>query len=387
MSHRSPSSPGLLRDFTPLKCEQIFSPSPGLLRDFTPLKCELLCSPSPDLLRDFTPLKCEPCEMTCDPQADDDERVSYQTPLVIDVVEIEKEGDDAKEIQDNEELLNDDATTCSEKSVENPAMLDQESLFFMGGDEVGELTLGYHECVGDDECMLGFQIADDKWIEHDYKPNPTIRSTIAKLISPTNRMVSPTGVDSQFQNDLNWIEQQQNFRRQSFKPKSVDSDGFVETESPTVNGERPMLFVETSHASMTFESDVGETYPDTPSHSNSLKFLEAPDIASQTPMRLSHHRADRSEVKTSLPEPDSCWYNSFFGAEERSKLRQARINSARKGSIRLMSRLSSFSFPTTRNKTGCTPLVRSLRLDDILSVEELLALGGYKDFRNGIAQC
>ena len=383
MRLHSPTPPGLLREFTPLKS--------GLLRDFTPLKCEQLCSPSPGLFLGFTPLKCKHSEMPCHPEADADEHVSLHTPLVIVGVEIEKDGGTAQEIQDevgvdNAEVVNDEATTCSDTSVENHAMLDQESLFFMG-DEVGEMTLGYHERVGDDDCLLGFQIADAKIFGHDHKPNLTIRRTVAKSISLTNRMVSPTGVDSQFQNDFDWIEQQQIYRRQSFQPKSVDSVEFVETESPTVKGERLSLFVEISHSSMASEPDVCDTYPDTPSHSNSLKFLEVPDIASPTPRRVSDHQADRSEVKTSLPEPDSLWFNSFFGAEQRSKMRQARINSARKGSIRLMSRLSAFSFPTSRRNAGVAPLFRSLRLDDILSVEELLALGGYKDFRNGLAQC
>ena len=132
-----------------------------------------------------------------------------------------------------------------------------------------------------------------------------------------------------------------------------------------------------------------DVYPDTPSHSkNALRFLEIRDIVSSTvESRILDHRTDDDEVKTSLPEPDTIWYNSFFGAETRTHAAQARLRSARNGSIRLMSRMSALSFHKSWNRAGAASSNKILSLDDVLSNEELLALSGYKDHGNGRAEC
>ena len=346
------------------------------------------------LLRDFTPLKCERNELPCVSPAHADHHISLCDALALGRVDAETEDDTSEETQSeigirNGDFTDEEAGFCSEQRWEGPSLLDEESLFFIG-DEVGELTLGSYGGEGNEECLLDFQLEDETHAQNDQWQTKSIRRTIATTISPMNRMKSPCGVDIQLHNDFDWIEQQQVHRQKSFQPKKVKTAehfSFV-TGTPQPKGQRLMDIVETSPSAFSYESDVGDVYPDTPSHSNALKFLEIPDIVSPTlQSRGLDQRSDRDEVKTSLPEPDSFWYESFFGAETRFNATQARIRSARKSSIQLMSRISEFSFPNRWNQSEVASPNKALRLEDILSDEELLALNGYKDYGNGLAEC
>ena len=350
-------------------------------------------SPSSGLLRDFTPLKGDRLKLPCLSKAEADNHVSHCSAFEIGSVAVAKEFSASQETRIEVgvsigKVINEEASNENTR-MEGPSLIDEESLFFMG-DEVGELTLGYYDGVGDEECLLDFQVAEDKLVQHNQSQKMTIRRTIATTISPANRMKSPCGVYTPF--DFDWIEQQQIYRRKSFKPKNLISASPIDnfnTESPNVKGQHSTYSVETSPSALRMESDVYDVYPDTPSHSkNALRFLEIRDIVSSTlESRISDHRTDNDEVKTSLPEPDTIWYNSFFGAETRTHAAQARLRSARNGSIRLMSRMSALSFHKSWNRAGAASSAKILSLDDVLSNEELLALSGYKDHGNGRAEC
>jgi hypothetical protein len=282
-----------------------------------------------------------------------------------------------------------------DSSFEDPATLDQENVFFMG-DEVGELTLGYFD--GGDYCdvVWSFDLfSDDDENKKDRKQKSDIRKSISKSITPKSRRFSPRGVDGERQGVIDWSLQQQLYRQQSFKPKgnkrgyTFESDGADLSRDGCWPGRQsPNCIVEACPSLFPLEGDMSEVYPDTPSQMKGFSFLDISDIANP----LSGDRefkpaTDRYEVKTSLPEPDSSWYNKFFGTRT-NDTRYVNTVSAGDGNLRSMSRLSNVTFHRApRRSVLLSSQQKFFRLEQVLTEEELMTFAGYKDYGNGLFEC
>lgn len=306
--------------------------------------------------------------------------------------------------------------------------LEEGNVYFMG-DEVGELALGLGEEGEFFDAVWSFDQDDDvqELLDRNHRRNKNdIRRTISKSITPRNgtSMISPRGFDEELQVAIDWNEQQQVHRRESFQRNSTASSTNKATTKAT-NSKVETMPIDTAEMSPASSrqvwrrndfNDNGVTaspistgltvitgawkedlvdddheYPDTPSRSEyskgAFEYLDLPDMnAATTPKSSKHKRPPESEneyeVKTSLPEPDSSWYKNFFG---NTAARQVDTFSTapRNSSKPIMSRFGFYS--SSSDKSAGHRKVASV--DQVLSDEELLAFAGYKDYGNGLAEC
>ena len=238
----------LLRDFTPLK--KLNSPAPsvgpeeqlvgqvGEQEEEQPSLMELGQLNTPD--RD----KCAHARSELTPSN------AIKVDVLIDQAEVDTS------------LSGVDIDTSSEDSLEGPAAVDQENVFFMG-DEVGELALGHFDGGDYYDAVWSF---DEEEGKSEGRQKSDIRRSIAKSITPrSNYSLSPRGLDGELKVAVEWREQQQIHRQQSFKQNMTVKLG---DDIESMENHSPRWWRHESPAGLDFttdsDTDEYELYPDTP---------------------------------------------------------------------------------------------------------------------------
>ena len=382
-----PRAMGLLPNFTPLKKPNSTPPCVSPEEQLVEQLEEQATPNEMRLLRNFTPLKkpnsTPPCVSPEEQLVEQLEEQATPNDIKVDVID-QSEADTS--------LSQVDIDTSFEDSLEGPAVVDEENVFFMG-DEVGELALGHFDGGDYYDAVWSFDEEADK---SERRQKSDIRRSIAKSITPrSNYLLSPRGLDGELKVAIDWREQQQIHRRQSFKHKTATSD----SDTETMENYSPKWWRHESPSGLGVitdsDTDEYELYPDTPTQGKGFSFWDDPDSLGPTSLseasenKEAKSSADRNEVRTSLPEPDSSWYKSFFGADVRPTYQLDTFSMRRKEPTTLMSRLSCVTFQKT-DKVLSTPISAQKKvpqLEQFLSEAELLSLSGYKDYGNGLAEC
>ena len=239
------SAVGLLRDFTPLKKLNSPAPSVGPEEQLVGQVGEQEEQPSLELglLNTSDRDKCAHARSELTPNA-----------IKVDVIDQAEVDTSLSEV---------DIDTSSEDSLAGPAAVDQENVFFMG-DEVGELALGHFDGGDYYDAVWSFGEEEDK---SEGRQKSDIRRSIAKSITPRSNpySLSPRGLDGELKVAVEWREQQQIHRQQSFKHNTTVKLG---DDIESMENHSPRWWRHESPAGLDFttdsDTDEYELYPDTP---------------------------------------------------------------------------------------------------------------------------
>mmetsp|Transcript_8657 Transcript_8657/g.13522 ORF Transcript_8657/g.13522 Transcript_8657/m.13522 type:complete len:356 (-) Transcript_8657:282-1349(-) len=273
--------------------------------------------------------------------------------------------------------------TGTEDPSKEPGAL-QEAVFFLY-DEVGELAL--EDFDGDAEYD------DVGWSLYDgghHKDHKRIRKDISRSITPKNRIESPRGVLEELDTAIEWNEWQQEHRQIFSKLKTPKAE-----EEATEKEKKIANWFYWNHSSLSTAEkcettsfcdleEMGFDLPDTQS-SHILSPKGSADESSEKieSKEPSDEPSERKRIG-SLPFPNQKWYDDFFGAKEKSMKQSQALFS------RFSFRKNHKSSYTSRSSINEAPALRTSIppvLQDVLDYEELLALQGWIDFGNGLAEC
>jgi hypothetical protein len=329
-------------------------------------------------------------------------------------------------------------TSLNDSQEEGPMILDEDAVFFIG-DEVGELSLGHFDGVGDDFDTC-WTLADEPELKV-HKDHERLRRSVAKSICPkTPSSISPRGLEEELQQAMDWKEQQQTHKESIAEPKTpgpshrkVNPHQTPTSVQSHEQGRRKWFTFGQSREDNGLEggsefdragnhpySELFEYSTFSPPPSKDDTFLDMPDFdlprAISTPKVAANmeqentSKQERSkpkenastdpyEVSSSLPAPDASWYRNFFGATTRSSLQNVNeaiqnltsfsLGLARGGSM-APSDEKFYKRSMTKNPKGKPQrklAVVQPALAQILSEEELLAVSGYRDYGNGLYEC